>query len=121
MYESIVLCKCSVKYIDIYFNLKITYDKPVSLCSHNLFARTSSDEYIYSYFLYQFFLIHSYFVSLNVRLFSVRLCVWALALCQERFDYSNFDYWVIKCGRFSPRLSVDKHGVYLYYTALWQL
>ena len=24
-YESIVLCKCSGKYIDIYFNLKITF------------------------------------------------------------------------------------------------
>ena len=24
-YESIVLCKCSGKYIDIYFSLKITY------------------------------------------------------------------------------------------------
>ena len=26
-YESIVLCKCSGKYIDIYFSLKITYHK----------------------------------------------------------------------------------------------
>ena len=26
-YESIVLCKCSGKYIDIYFNMKITFHK----------------------------------------------------------------------------------------------
>ena len=32
MYESIVLCKCSGKYIDIYFSLKITFPLDSYLC-----------------------------------------------------------------------------------------
>ena len=83
--RSIVLCKCSGKYIDIYFKLKITFlIYYMTACYVDIFQVLLS---IYTFDCFRYCICYNvkYFCSFTMQLFLCAAHVWSLEQSKSRY------------------------------------